>query len=179
MKQSLKLYIIGILVCITVAIAAWLILRPAVEDSGVEVIATDGKVESTKAVLDSIRSIGQWELMAIDVQADVDTTVERWFGLKHDHLQRRYYGRISLGIDMRQCKDLSNLPEACVLDSNFIDESRTELIDCDNTSDEQNSHLKAVMLEKARRIMLRDAATPLRLQQCGQKARDEIKRLTQ
>lgn len=179
MKQSLKLYIIAVLAVVTTLVAAWMLLRPAVKESGVKVVPTNETVVSTKAVLDSIRSIGQWELMTVDVQADVDTVIDRWFGMKHDHLQRRYFGRISLGIDMSKCKDLRDLPEACVLDSNFIDESRTELIVCDNTSDEQNSHLKIVMLEKARRMMLRDAVTPLRLQQCEQKAKEEIRRLTQ
>lgn len=177
MKQSLRIYIIGLLACITVVAVAWLLLRPAIEESGVETVATNENVVSTKAVLDSIRSIGQWELMSIDVQADVDTVQSRWFGLRKERLQRRYHGRISLGINMQDCTDLNNLPPASVLDTNFIDESQTELIICENEAMEQDPKLKAAMLNKARRMMLRDAATQQRLNECEQKAKNEINRI--
>lgn len=176
--KSIKYYAIAVLAVATVAAAIWfLMLRPALKDSGVETVATDEIVTSTKAKLDSIRSIGQWELMSIEVQADVDTVQERWFGLKKERLQRRYHGRISLGINMQGVTDLDNLPPACVLDTNFIDESRTELIVCENDDMEQNSQLKAAMLRKARHLMLRDAATTQRLMECEQKAKAEITRL--
>lgn len=177
MKQSLKLYVIAVVAAITVVVVAWLLLRPAVKESGVETVATNEQVTSTRAVLDSIRSIGQWELMAVDMQVDVDTVQSRWLGMRHERLQRRYFGRVSLGIDMRQCTDLRSLPPVCVLDSNFIDESRTELIVCENQSMERDSKLKAAMLSKARRMMLRDVATPQRISECEQKAKDEINRI--
>lgn len=176
--KSLKYYAIAVLAVATVVVAIWfLVLRPAVKNSGVETVATDEMVTSMKAKLDSIRSIGQWELMSVEVQADVDTIQERWFGLKKERLQRRYYGRISLGIDMQGVTDLDNLPSACVLDTNFIDESRTELVVCENDDMEQNPQLKAAMLRKARHMMMRDAATPQRLRECEQKAKAEINRL--
>lgn len=195
MRQSLRIYIIAILAISTVLTAGWLMLRPAVEESGIEAVATDEAVVSTQARLDSILSIGQWELMTVDVQADVDTVQSRWFGLKKERLQRRYYGRVSLGIilgdDIKVKRDGSAgppanthhpspiiiLPPASVLDSNFIDESKTELIVCESEAMEQDPKLKAAMLRKARDMMLRDAATPQRLKECEQKAANEINRI--
>lgn len=195
MRQSLRIYIIAILAISTVLTAGWLMLRPAVEDSGIEAVATDESIVSTQARLDSILSIGQWELMSIEVQADVDTVQTRWFGLKKERLQRRYHGRISLGIllgdDVKVKRNGSSnpsaisqhptpiivLPPASVLDSNFIDESKTELIVCESETMEQDPKLKAAMLRKARDMMLRDAATPQRLKECEQKAANEINRI--
>lgn len=179
MKQSLKLYVIAVVAAITVVVVAWLLLRPAVEESGVETVATNEQVTSTRAVLDSIRSIGQWELMSIDAKVDVDTTGKAMMGLMDTKLQRRYHGRISIGIDLQKAEirdSMFILPHAAVLDNDFIDESLTELIVCENQDMEQSPAIKAAMLKKAKRMMLRDVVKPSILADCDKKAAEDVRK---
>lgn len=177
MKQSLKLYLIALLAAITVVVVAYLLLRPAIKETGVEAVPENEIVVSTHAVLDSIRSIGQWELTAVDVQADVDTIQTRWFGIKKERLQRRYFGRMSIGVDMQKVvmnDSVMTLPHVGLLDEDFIDESLTELIICDSKSMEQDPKIKAAMLAKAKQMMIRDGLKPYTIADCEQRAREEI-----
>lgn len=191
MRQLLRQYIVAISVGVTLILVAWLLLRTTVKDSGIETSATDEHVSSTKAVIDSIRSIGQWELMSLDVQTEVDTVCDAWFGLRHNRLTRRYHGRISLGIDLSQLPSSPSLPPlrgdrggawVClppvkVLDENFIDESLTELIVCDDSDMEQSPEIRRDMLQRARQKMLKEVVTPARLAECDDKAHQELDRL--
>lgn len=177
MKQSLRLYIIAVIAVVTVVVAAYLMLRPAIKETGVDAVPQNEVVISTHAVLDSIRSIGEWELMSIDVQADVDTVRKSMLGLVKHKLQRRYFGRLSVGIDMQQASlqdTVLVLPHAALLDDNFIDESRTELIVCESQSMEQEPRLKAAMLAKAKAMMMRDGIKPQTISDCEQRAREEV-----
>lgn len=182
MKKSLKLYLIAAIAIISVLVAGWLWLRHAFKESGIKTSPVNERVVSTKAVLDSIRSIGEWELANVEAQVDVDTVVKRWMGLRHSRLQRRYHGRLSVGIDLRKVsldKDSAFvLPAVCLLDSNFIDESRTELIVCENKGIERDSKIKIAMLRKARDMMIRDVMKPALLSDCEKRAKEEIRRLS-
>lgn len=177
MKQSLRLYIIAVIAVITVVVAAYLMLRPAIKETGVKTAPHNEVVLSTHAVLDSIRSIGEWELTSIDIQADVDTVRKSMLGLVKHKLQRRYFGRMSIGIDMQKASlqdTVLVLPHVALLDDNFIDESRTELIVCESQSMEQEPKLKAAMLAKAKAMMMRDGIKPQTISDCEQRAREEV-----
>lgn len=147
----------------------WFGLRWAMKETGIST-SQEERVEQTAAVMDSIRSIGQWELAYIDTNVQVDTVARRWLGLVKDKLQRRYYGRVSVGIDMRRlpeewCVRKEDtvwviLPDVCLLDSNFIDESRTELVLSEDDDLEADKTMKKAMLERARQKMIDAALTP-------------------
>ena len=91
------------------------------------------KIEMTATQIESIRDIGQWEFMAVDVEEMVDTTRRRLFG--EDHLVRIYYGTLRLGIDLRAVDKrciasigdtlVLTVPDVGLLDHDFIDETRT------------------------------------------------------
>ncbi len=179
MKQTIRQYIVALLAILTVAVVAYFLLRNAAEETTVETVDADVTVTSTRAVLDSIRSIGQWELMSIDAKVDVDTTGKAMMGLMDTKLQRRYHGRISIGIDLQKAEirdSMFILPHAAVLDNDFIDESLTELIVCENQDMEQSPAIKAAMLKKAKRMMLRDVVKPSVLADCDKKAAEDVRK---
>lgn len=96
-------------------------------------IEKNRKIDITPTQIRSIESIGQWEFLAIDNEELVDTVRHGLFG--DDVLVRIYYGTLRLGIDMHDTGDdwitasgdsiMVVLPQVKLLDSRFIDESRT------------------------------------------------------
>lgn len=165
----LKKYLYMALAAVVLLAVLWLGARWALKSTGVST-SQEERVEQTKAVMDSIQSIGQWELTYIDTNVQVDTVVKRWLGLVSDKLQRRYYGRLSVGMDMQKLpedwcirrKDTVRLtlPDICLLDSNFIDESRTVLVLSENDDIEADKAMRKAMLERAKRKMIQTAVTP-------------------
>ena len=165
----LKRYMYMALAAVVLLAVLWFGLRWAMKETGIST-SQEERVEQTAAVMDSIRSIGQWELAYIDTNVQVDTVARRWLGLVKDKLQRRYYGRGSVGIDMRRlpeggCVRKEDtvwviLPDVCLLDSNFIDESRTELVLSEDDDLEADKTMKQAMLERARQKMIDAALTP-------------------
>ena len=63
--KKLKIYSILALLATVLLIGVWLWLRGVVNDSDITLSATDERAEMTPAVIDSIRSIGQWELSTV------------------------------------------------------------------------------------------------------------------
>lgn len=92
------------------------------------------KIEITPVEIEKIRSIGQWEFLAISDEELVDTIRHGFFG--DDELTRIYYGTLRLGVDLTDTSDdwitmdkdtvVVTLPPVKLLDNNFIDEARTQ-----------------------------------------------------
>lgn len=84
--------------------------------------------------MESIKNIGKWEFLSVSDEEIIDTLRHGFFG--DDQLMRIYYGRLSLGIDMKEAKDgwiqaekdtiTCTLPAIQLLDHNFIDEAKTK-----------------------------------------------------
>ncbi|TGX84128.1 DUF4230 domain-containing protein [Palleniella muris] len=165
----LKQYLYMALTAVVLLAVLWFGMKWMLKDTGIST-SQEERVEQTKAVMDSIRSIGQWELTYVDTNVQVDTVVKRWLGFVNDKLQRRYYGRLSVGMDMQKLpedwcvrtKDTVRLtlPDICLLDSNFIDESRTVLVLSENDDIEADKSIKKAMLERAKSKMIQTAVTP-------------------
>ena len=125
-------------------------------------------------------------LSTVVLTTEVDTVQKRWLGLVKDHLKRSYTGRMSVGIDLTrlapQCHTVEadtiriTLPDVCLLDSNFIDESKTRVIVSDSETMEHDAGISKAMLAKARQRMRHDGVTPDVLSQCRRRATDEITR---
>lgn len=102
------------------------------KDNSME-ISADRRIDITPAQIVAIQDIGQWEFLAISDEELVDTVSRGFFS--DDELMRIYYGTVRLGIDLHQAKPrwirpqgdslLVELPPIILLDSNFIDETRT------------------------------------------------------
>lgn len=96
-------------------------------------IETNQKIDVTPQVVESLRSIGQWEFLSITDEELVDTVRKNFWGT--DQLVRIYYGTLRLGIDMTKMGDGAivakgdtvsvSLPPVTLLDDHFIDETRT------------------------------------------------------
>lgn len=183
MKHTLRFYIILIALTAVVGVAAYFALRHVFSDSGIT-SGKDERVELTPAVLDSIRSIGQWELASVELSTDVDTVRKRWLGIVKDEVKRRYTGKMSVGINLQALSDSCyvidmdtitlTLPDVCLLDTNFIDESRTRTIIADNEEFEQDAAVKKRMLQIARRRLAGQATAPKTVEDCRQRATREI-----
>ena len=102
-----------------------------------------------------------------------------------DEVKRRYTGRLSVGIDMTQLQDSCyavsgdtitvTLPAVRLLDTNFIDESRTRTLIADNEEFADNPQVKKAMLEKARRRLAAQGADSETVAECRQRAAAEVK----
>ena len=184
MKHTLRFYITAALLCLAVGVAAYIALRSVFSGSSLTTEAEE-RIERTPAVVDSIRSIGQWELASVELSVDVDTIRKRWIGLVKDEVKRRYTGKLSIGIDMTQLHDSCyavsgdtitvTLPAVRLLDTNFIDESRTRTLIADNEEFADNPQVKKAMLEKARRRLAAQGADSETVAECRQRAAAEVK----
>ena len=151
---QLTLIALGIVV---VAIAVAMLARCSRHNS--LQIVTDQSIDTTPQIVESLKAIGQWEFLSVADEEMVDTVRKGFFS--DDQLARIYYGRLHLGIDMSKTTDdwISSqgdsvsilLPPIQLLDSNFIDETRTKaFIEKGTWTDADRQRL----YEKARRQML-------------------------
>lgn len=177
--MKIKQYLILAVLLIAICVAAFIGVRSIFAESGAGT-ETEERTQMTPVVIDSIRSIGQWELASIELTTTIDTVQKRWMGLVKDKVRCSYQGRMSVGIDMKTLpekwyhtdKDTIFLryPDICLLDSNFIDESMTRVVLSENDDFAQNAKVKKGMLEKARSRMIKEGITSLVVAECKEKA---------
>lgn len=107
----------------------------------------------------SVTDIGQWEFLTLSDEELVDSTESRLLG-SDKKITRIYYGTLRLGIDlsklanggihMREDTLDVKLPPVELLDSNFIDETRTQSFFEKGSWDHQ---ARQALYEKAKRQM--------------------------
>ena len=133
MSKLTKIYILlGLVAVIVVAGLVWRLIDE-VKDAKIEVVS-DNKIDITPEVVQSIKSIGEWEFLSIADEEMVDTTRKGIFS--DDHLVRSYYGQLSIGVNMRKVGPrwievtgdsvTVTMPKVELLDNDFIDEARTK-----------------------------------------------------
>ena len=124
----LTILAVVVLVIILAAIAVYKVTQTSV---GVDV---DNKIELTPTQITSMEAIGEWEFLSISDEEMVDTVRRGFFS--DDELVRIYYGTLRLGIDMHKLEPgwieqkgdsiIVKLPPIGLLDTDFIDEARTQ-----------------------------------------------------
>lgn len=181
--RRLKYYAIFAVVAIMAIIALFYGVKAAVATSDVDVKA-EKRVEMTPAVIDSLRAIKQWELAVVPVKTVVDTVERKWMGIVKNLISKKYEGRISVGVDFQKVSALRYtvnadtihlvVSDVCVLDSNFIDETKTEVLRSDNDEFESRKEVRREMLERARRKMLSEGVSPLVFADCRRRAASEL-----
>lgn len=142
---------------------------------------------ATPTLLDSIKSIKQWQLVETEQVVEVDSSRSRYAGMIHDYIKRRYYGKLSIGIDMENVPEnwyssshdsiTVNLPDVILLDEKFIDESKTLLVQCNDKGFESDKRVRQKMYDKACYLMKQKALTERIRQQARKQADDELTRL--
>lgn len=137
-------------------------------------VASTGRLEAghnehiavTQAQIDSIRAIGQWELLTISTEEMVDTIEPHWYGERE--WTRIYTGTLRIGVDLKRARAdwfrvaggdsaVVVLPEPTLLDEHFIDEARTRTF---NQQGSWNAAAAEALYAKAARAMKARALTP-------------------
>ena len=164
MKTWTKIYVtLGLVAVIVVTGIVWR-LTDEVKDAKLEVVS-DNKIDITPEVIQSIKSIGEWEFLSIADEEMVDTT---WKGIfSDDHLVRIYYGQLSLGVNMHKVGPrwievagdsvTVTLPKVELLDNDFIDEARTKSF---YESGKWSAADREAMYRRAYSLMKRNCLTP-------------------
>ena len=120
----------------------------------------NAKISVSPTQIKSLREIGQWEFLTIDVEELVDTTASRLLGSDR-RLTRIYYGTLRLGIDLSEAVpdwvkmdgdtvDVT-LPHVTLLDQHFIDEAKTKAFYESGTWDQET---REALYQQARKKML-------------------------
>ena len=164
MKTWTKIYVtLGLVAVIVVTGIVWR-LTDEVKDAKLEVVS-DNKIDITPEVIQSIKSIGEWEFLSIADEEMVDTTRKGVFS--DDHLVRIYYGQLSLGVNMHKVGPrwievagdsvTVTLPKVELLDNDFIDEARTKSF---YESGKWSAADREAMYRRAYSLMKRNCLTP-------------------
>ena len=98
-------------------------------------IVSDTCINLTPAQVTSIRKIGKWEFLSMQMEEIIDTTHSR-FVLSDEELVRIYQGTVRLGVDFNKLSDnwltiqgdtaILHLPRIQQLNKKFIDEAQTK-----------------------------------------------------
>lgn len=144
----------------------------------------NGKIGITPVQIAKIRSIGQWEFLAISDEELIDTIRYGFFG--DDELSRIYYGTLRLGIDLNETMDnwirmdgdtiIALLPPIKLLDENFLDEARTKAFYEEGKWTEAD---KAKLTVKAAQTMKARCVTPSNIRSAEQNASAQFSNLLQ
>ena len=164
MKTWTKIYVtLGLVAVIVVTGIVWR-LTDEMKDAKLEVVS-DNKIDITPEVIQSIKSIGEWEFLSIADEEMVDTTRKGIFS--DDHLVRIYYGQLSLGVNMHKVGPrwievagdsvTVTLPKVELLDNDFIDEARTKSF---YESGKWSAADREAMYRRAYSLMKRNCLTP-------------------
>lgn len=148
------------------------------------VFGADQTIDVTPTMVDKMQSIGQWEFLSISDEELVDTIRKGIFS--DDELVRIYYGTLRLGIDFKSCTDewihqeedsiVVTLPEVQLLDSNFIDEARTNsFFESGKWSNEDRKN----MYNRARQRMLKRCLNEENLRKARENAQVQIQHMLQ
>lgn len=157
LRQWIGFRLVLLAACVVVVIGVVFLVRRLMANSTVGVVHTQ-HIVITPVQVEKIRSIGQWEFLAVADEEMVDTVRHGFFG--DDELARIYYGTLRLGIDLRQTPDgwitmdadtvCVLLPPVSLLDNNFLDEARTKTFYEDGKWTEAD---KAALTGRARVLM--------------------------
>ena len=135
--MPMRALIIKILAVAAVAAAAVLVARHYIHKAAgtstpAEIVKSD-TIDITPMQIRSIEQIGEWAFLEISDEELVDTVRHGFFS--DDELVRIYYGTLRIGINLKEAHEgwiamkgdtlCAILPPVRLLDSNFIDETRT------------------------------------------------------
>ena len=131
MGRTFKFGIILLGISLIIVAAFW--FRNCTKDDHIE-IGADDTIDATPTQIQSIKAIGEWEFLSVNLEELTDTVRKGFFS--DDELARIYYGTLRLGINMHQVEPgwltaegdsvSLSLPPVALLDRDFIDEARTK-----------------------------------------------------
>ncbi len=127
-----KLVLIGVVILVVALTVRHYINKVSSTSSPAELVKNE-KIDITPSQIRSIEQIGEWAFLEVSDEELVDTVRHGFFS--DDELVRIYYGTLRLGINLKEAHEgwlamrgdtlCAILPPVRLLDSNFIDETRT------------------------------------------------------
>lgn len=140
-------------------------------------------IDATPMEVKAIKDVAQWEMLSVSTEEMVEWHAHHTFST--DHLVRIYQGTLRLGVDMRQAADdwFTLLPDSSVrlllppialLDSNFIDETRTRSFYEKGTV---SPKVLDNLYEQAKAQMIKRCVTPQNIHIAQEKAQSEFTRI--
>ena len=178
MKRWTKIYVtLGLVAVIVVAGLVWRLIDE-VKDAKLEVVS-DNKIDISPEVVQSIKSIGEWEFLSIADEEMVDTIRKGIFS--DDHLVRIYYGQLSLGVNMHKVGPrwieavgdsvTVTMPKVELLDNDFIDEARTKSF---YESGKWSAADREAMYRRAYALMKKKCLTPKNIRTAQNNAESQM-----
>ena len=178
MKRWTKIYVtLGLVAVIVVAGLVWRLIDE-VKDAKLEVVS-DNKIDISPEVVQSIKSIGEWEFLSIADEEMVDTIRKGIFS--DDHLVRIYYGQLSLGVNMHKVDPrwieavgdsvTVTMPKVELLDNDFIDEARTKSF---YESGKWSAADREAMYRRAYALMKKNCLTPKNIRTAQNNAESQM-----
>ena len=178
MKRWTKIYVtLGLVAVIVVAGLVWRLIDE-VKDAKLEVVS-DNKIDISPEVVQSIKSIGEWEFLSIADEEMVDTIRKGIFS--EDHLVRIYYGQLSLGVNMHKVGPrwieavgdsvTVTMPKVELLDNDFIDEARTKSF---YESGKWSAADREAMYRRAYALMKKNCLTPKNIRTAQNNAESQM-----
>lgn len=178
MKRWIKIYVtLGLVAVIVVAGLVWRLIDE-VKDAKLEVVS-DNKIDISPEVVQSIKSIGEWEFLSIADEEMVDTIRKGIFS--DDHLVRIYYGQLSLGVNMHKVGPrwieavgdsvTVTMPKVELLDNDFIDEARTKSF---YESGKWSAADREAMYRRAYALMKKNCLTPKNIRTAQNNAESQM-----
>ncbi len=169
------------MVTISLFIVAFFWLRSCIKEDYAE-IGADNSIELTPTQIQSIKAIGEWEFLSINMEELADTV--RKGLLNDDELVRIYDGTLRLGINMHQVEpgwlqttgdSISlTLPKIGLLDRDFIDEARSKAF---FESGSWKPEDREALYRQARDKMLKHGLTQENLKIAEDNAREQLSNL--
>jgi len=174
-NSTLKLIVAALVLLVVV----WTMLSP--KKAAVEV-TVDQSINLTPEQIQSIRDIGEWELLSVSDEEMIDTVSKGW--IKDSKLARIYYGTLRFGIDLKSAKEgwmqtkgdtvVVTLPKVKLLDRDFIDEARTKSF---YESGRWTNQDRQTLYSRAHQQMLAHCYTEKNLQEAEENAVRQMKKI--
>ena len=176
MGKTFKFSIILLGISLIIVAAFW--FRNCTKDDHIE-IGADDTIDATPTQIQSIKAIGEWEFLSINLEELTDTVRKGFFS--DDELARIYYGTLRLGINLHQVEPgwltaegdsvSLSLPPVALLDRDFIDEARTKPFFETGTWKPED---REALYRQARERMLQHGLTKENLTAAEDNAREQI-----
>ena len=176
MGKTFKFGIILLSISLIIVAAFW--FRNCTKDDYIE-IGADDTIDATPTQIQSIKAIGEWEFLSINLEELTDTVRKGFFS--DDELARIYYGTLRLGINLHQVEPgwltaegdsvSLSLPPVALLDRDFIDEARTKPF---FESGSWKPEDREALYRQARERMLQHGLTKENLTAAEDNAREQI-----
>ena len=176
MGKTFKFGMILLGISLIIVAAFW--FRNCTKDDHIE-IGADDTIDATPTQIQSIKAIGEWEFLSVNLEELTDTVRKGFFS--DDELARIYYGTLRLGINMHQVEPgwltaegdsvSLSLPPVALLDRDFIDEARTKPFFETGTWKPED---REALYRQARERMLQHGLTKENLTAAEDNAREQI-----